>query len=927
MKRMKGLWLGVLIVALCMPALFSQAKLTGEIAGTAVTENGESLPGVNIVLTGEKMFQKQMTAVTNENGQFRFLRLNPGQYEIEFSLPGFNTVKITKILVSLGQTTPVKGVMAQAALQTEVVVMTQAPLIETKNVQISTNYTTDMIADIPTTRDVKDLMQSTAGINDSGAYGAGGRYDGEYFSGSSTTGYLFNGVDVSETSSGVTWIKPNYDTIEEIQVVGVGASAEYGNFSGAVLNVVTKAGSNKFHGGMGFYYTDSSLQGDNSGGIVDLQPLNYKYDGEASLYLGGPIVKEKLFFFVAGGYNGNKSIKYGDPEYGVFKQPHMQGRLDWVPGPKHQLSFVINSDPLDHENLGLKYGSGTEIGYTNRYRSTAWNASWQFIMSEKSILSLKYAGFRGKNMMDPNSDSISLADYAHNRVYGSAPFFSEGTSKRDQVNAMLTHYADNFLGASHEFKFGAEYEHSLSDNSEGATGDPGTDGLVSLRIMARGGMFAGIGWTNYTFQTTPKVDRFGGFVQDNIQIGKKINVNLGLRYDRAELRSNFIEGKLTTFESIAPRLGFTYDITGDAKNVLRASYGRYSDKTVTGDFIYAFKSSNAPITAYVLFYPDEFIYSGPESIADFGKRIRRDGFIIMQLDPSNPFPIDKNITSPYSDVINFGYERALGRDWAINLDYIYRQDRNFIAILDATDHTYEARQWTDPNLGKTITVWDQTDSNPSQFYYGNSKFMKRRHHMAMLTLKKRPSANWSMMASVVYQDSRGNVDNTVGPVDNEIFGLDTDPQYTQNPYMWGKLTYCNTWQFKMLGSYQLPWGINASGVCRVLSGYHWAPTESLWMSGASRDSATMKTFLEPRGSRTNPWNITIDLRLSKSFAVGTGKNLELIADVFNLLNRANGKEYSTNAGMVYPISGENSYGKAVSLYPPFGARFGIRLTF
>ena len=426
------------------------------------------------------------------------------------------------------------------------------------------------------------------------------------------------------------------------------------------------------------------------------------------------MIREKLFFFLAGGYTGLKDRKYGDPAYGILKQPRLQGRLDWVPGPKHQLSFVINSDPLDHDNLGLKFGSGTEIGYANTFRTTVWNANWQFLMSANSFLSLKYAGFRGSMDTVPNeSDAVSIRDRVNNSVYGSSGTISNDSRVRDQVNANLTHYADNFLGASHEFKFGVEYERSVADSYETATGqDP--DGLVKITVIPFGPMYAAYGWTGYTFHWKPQVDRIAGFVQDNIQIGKKLNVNLGVRYDHATLKALNV-GKVTEFKNFAPRLGLTYDITGDAQNVLRASYGRYFDKTVTTGFLYAFQSGVERITAYLGFFPGAFEPTA-ENIANLGKKIRDMNTPILSVDPSVPYPVDQDITSPYTDVFNIGFKKALGRAWALDLDYIYKQDRNFIGIQTRTPHTYAQRQYTDPELPtSTITIWDQLDTTPDQW--------------------------------------------------------------------------------------------------------------------------------------------------------------------------------------------------------------------
>jgi hypothetical protein len=143
-------------------------------------------------------------------------------------------------------------------------------------------------------------MDATAGINDKGAYGTGNGLDPEviddkFEKGSPSSSYHLNGVDVSNEHYGLTWVNPEYDTIQEVQVLGPGASAQYTSFTGAVINLVTKSGSNDYHGSLSAYYTDKALIADNSSGVEDLKTGTIKYAFDGAATFGGPIVRRNSF--------------------------------------------------------------------------------------------------------------------------------------------------------------------------------------------------------------------------------------------------------------------------------------------------------------------------------------------------------------------------------------------------------------------------------------------------------------------------------------------------------------------------------------------------------------------------------------------------------------------------------------------------------
>ncbi len=899
---------------------FAQVKLTGEISGLVEDQNGEALPGVSVTLTGEKLFQKSLSAVSNEKGFFRFLNLNPGNYTLEFALQGFNTLKLTPVAVSVGKSTPIRAALAQTRLTQEVVVKAEAPLIETKTVQLSTNFNSALVEQIPTNRNVQDLMESTPGINDHGAYGAGARVRTDYYQGSQANAYLLNGVDISDLSTGATWVNPDYDTIDEIQIVGMGATAEYGNYTGAVLNIITKTGGNSFHGGLSSYFTSKALYGDNSGGIKDLTPEEIKYNTETTASLGGPLIKEKLFFFLAGGYTGLQNRHYLEPAYGLFKQPHFQANVNWIPSQKHAFTLMVNLDPLNHDNLGLLPNSGPEIGYSRVFRSTVWNASWKYFASDKTYFDLKYAGFHGRDLTDPVSpNTVAIMDYSTYRAYGSSGVIRDSLRTRHQVNASMTQYLENFLKSSHEIKLGFEYERSSADDNIAATGPNAS----LFEIYPFLNLYWVIGYENERQMTKANVDRIGGFFQDNIQIGRKASLNLGVRLDSPKLTTPDLSGTIVKYTSVAPRLGFSYDFGGDARTVIHLGYGRYYDKMVTESFGYALPGLGE-IKLYSAFLTSPFVPT-PENIASLPSQILRPENLYFVLPAAQTLPVDPNLSGPYSDVFNATFEKELFRDFALSLEYVHKEDRNFIRMLTSTPHTYNEVQWTDPFLGNTISVWDQTDRTPDSWRFANSTWAKRRHDFLMITLRKRQIGKWSLMSSFVYQNSRGNDDNTTGPVGYN-WGQDTNPNYTQNPLIWGNLTFDRTYQFKLMGTYLLPLGIYLSGDMHVLSGLAWQPGVGFNFTGLYGGQLD-KLLIEQRGNRRTPWTWYLNLRADKTFRLGNFSNLEFIADFINVFNRANAASIATEPYAVFPISGDKAFGKVFQLAPPFHARFGVRWAF
>ena len=249
----------LLMLAAAAPALAQ--RTTGTIIGTVTDESGAVLPGVTVTLTGAGVAGSP-TSITSETGTYRFTSLPPGEYNLTFVLQGFATVNRERVVLPLAETVEIPIQMKVSTLQETVTVTGDSPVVNTASAEVSTNFNREWVESAPQRRfTFFDLINQAAGV--SPATSTSSRSSAF---GSSTTenSYQLDGTDFTAPSTGAAWPWPNTDAIEEVQVLSLGASAEYGNVQGAVFNVVTRQGSNEFHGDGNLYFQHQSLTGRNT---------------------------------------------------------------------------------------------------------------------------------------------------------------------------------------------------------------------------------------------------------------------------------------------------------------------------------------------------------------------------------------------------------------------------------------------------------------------------------------------------------------------------------------------------------------------------------------------------------------------------------------------------------------------------------------
>jgi len=312
MSKFRTCFFSLLGVLLLVGSLAAQAP-TGKITGTVSDDQGASLPGVTVDANSSALIGTASTT-TDINGVFRLFGLASGKYTIKFTLPGFNTVVRQDIIVRVEQTIRVDIEMTPGAIEEEITVIGQSPLVDVKSTTKGMTLTREMFEMLPKGRNFDTLVTAVPGVNQE-PYLGGLSVDGA--SGAENM-YYIDGMDITNMDQGDRDQSAAFEFVDEIQIVASGYQAEFGGSMGGVINVITRAGGNEFHGELIGYYSGSRLDSTERDNLrLDpLDPLKAEYvnyqtgDGldaalgkdevnrlEVGFSLGGYIVKDRLWFF------------------------------------------------------------------------------------------------------------------------------------------------------------------------------------------------------------------------------------------------------------------------------------------------------------------------------------------------------------------------------------------------------------------------------------------------------------------------------------------------------------------------------------------------------------------------------------------------------------------------------------------------------
>ena len=893
----------ILGMALCAALLASgagaQSKTTAALTGTVTDDSGAAIPGASVEVASPALIGGSRVATTDEGGRFRFPEVAPGIYAAVVTLEGFQTVRVEGITLVTGSTQDIAVKLGVAAISETLVVTADAATIDTASSATNTNLDNDYLQNLPTGRFQPDVLNLAPGINNDVAYGSAG----------SGLAYQLDGVDTSDPEGGTAWSFVNYNIVEEVQLVGLGAAAEYGSFTGVIFNSVTKSGGNQFKGLVEGLYSNESLSDSFSG--EEFEGLNPRVESfiDTTLQIGGPIKQDQLWFFVSGQYFKEENSDGGPIR--SEESPRLFGKLSWQANEQNNIAGWIEWDRYDIVGRGGDTITPLEATVTEDAPEYVANLSWQSIRSENTIFNLSYGGYDGYYYLDPQGgyDLAGRYDGATGTYNTNSSYYYLADRQRNQVVASLSHFADNFIQGDHDFKFGMELERSTLRSRYGApTGawfydnyywgydDPGTADYDPAYYVT-------MGYYNYSYDLKGTVERQSVFAQDSWRVTPSFTVNVGVR---AEFNQGSVphDGKIFNNTAIAPRLGFAWDLTQDGKTVLKAHAGRYYEKFVATEFYYAQPGAFTPLEFRVT-YPSGYV-------EDLGQVA------------SDTVVLDQDLDQPYMDQYILGIDRELPWGMTASFTYINREKKDFIETV-SRDGIFTPISGVIRETGNPATLFDYQNPEDDVLAYRNVPELYRKYEGYMFVLNRRLRDNWQMLASYTYSESEGSIDNRSF---SGSLGSDNAGSWLNTPnslvYADGTPTFDPTHQVKIQGTYVIPkLNLSFSGNYTFNTGDTYTLRSSCLLVDGSCyrfNQGTNRVFGEPRGSRRLEDKSELDLRAEWYLELGEGDGrFGVFLDVFNVTNQARFTSVETRAGSAFETG--------LSTNSPRTYRFGARYTF
>jgi hypothetical protein len=965
------------LLLMCLSALTAQAQqFTATLSGRVYDPHGDVIPATRmLVRQTETGVQRETT--TNEEGLYVVTNLAAGEYEVEAQAAQFARAKYTKIVLQVGQTVTLNVKLEVAGISVDEQLVGPENPINTNSSVVDNVVSTREIENLPLNgRNFLELAllipgnapapnfdptkTNTVVISSAGQLGRGGNI-------------TVDGADNNDETVGGMLQNISQDAVQEFQIATNRFSAELGRSGSSVVNIVTKTGTNTYHGSASFYFRDRRLQAlpatfDRSGGQ---QP---PFDREQYAFtLGGPIKLDKAWFFGSLEYrNQDGAVLVGTRDttartirrgFAAAPLNDLLGsvRGDFVPADAHQFSFrysIEREDDVAPSTLDRSLGSASQRqAGRNNYHS--FLANWTHMPSSRSVNRFNFS-------VNNFFDRIVALTHAPQLTF---PSLQDGASFRvpQQTSQRRVQFSDtlNTVKGNHTLSFGVDVQRVSADfnlgvfqqgrvelvqdfpdfdhNGDGRVDDNDLLFAVTLRSGVPDRPLV-LNDNNNTY--------LAFFAQDDWNIKQRLTLNLGLRYEldtnvknisrRDELNPlilPFLKGtRSRDTNNFGPRVGFNWT-TADARTSIHGGYGIYYDR-VTLEIISLERGLDGrqlpiEVRAGNVFFIDPLTGKFPP----FAPNIQNPftGFILPGAGAAGINIIDNDLQNPMVQQMNVGVQRDLPARFVIRADYLHNFGTHFI-------------------IGRSIgTVFNPVVGGPDTVKNLESS-VNTKYDGMLLSLEKRFSRGYQFRASYTLSKSFNYANDdqipfSNGPINPDNLRLEYGPTPNDQRH-----------RFAFSGLFDLPAGFRLAPLWTVASG---VPMDILLPDGSSRvptlqrnaggrlfhNGAELNQFLRqvnagggvngqllplvPDDARFNDSFNSLDLRVTRPFKFGERARLEPIVEVFNLFNVTNVLGVSNrNYSGFSNVLGSQDFGRPVTTAGgvfgsggPRAFQFAARFTF
>lgn len=945
---------GVAVLVSCLGwgATAAAQSGLGGLRGTIVDQQGGGLPGVTVTATSPDALRTQ-SDVSNERGEFRLNNLPPGTYAISAELAGFATFRREGILVRVGATFAVDITMQLSSIQETVTVSGDSPMIEVDKPGNVLNIDGEFqrLMPIQARRNYSDFLELTPGVISRGFDDGSGR---QVYFGHGTEHFahvlqLEGAIATNYHDAQLTYVSMGADMVQDIQVKtgGVDASSPMG--VGLVMNIVTKSGGNSFRGSAAAAYQPFDWNGnnvDNCSTAPGCKPgtggtPTTAYVRQFDAALGGPVMKDKLWFFA--------SLRRAVSAAGISRTATEVGRIQafkpnaplfnndsesWQPFVKftgragrHDIQGYYQEDRLllsgDREYNYEKIQAQSTGGplYSGKITSV-WG------MRTTTTFSATYNGKGGNDASTFESLGVSgpqvvihdRASVSGNTVAGTGRILEGGNlqsysfqpASQTVLRGDVTYYKDSWFG-DHQFQTGFLY---APRNTYDQTTQYVNGGFVleERRLLVPGNVAGGTVPFHRRYQTPVELttraarDRdLGIYVQDTWRPNNRLTLNLGLRADFVRRWDEIFKIERQSSTELGPRVGFSYLVTKDSRNILRGSYVRVHEQVMGRDAITLFGANEAAGQR------DEYDFDG-DGVLEASTTVAPRTASIAN------YEFADGLHQPYVDEFILGFRKQFPGQLSLDIAGISRSYQDMWARVDVNGIYPSGPNQPFGGFGKI---------DPARgiiFQQQNNSWSTLEYRAIEMTLAKNLSHNFQALAGINRQwqhfggtwnptDPARFIQPNTFPSNALLYMPRGNNEENSLPLTTGTTvhTYGPTWQkysMRFGGSYRAPWGVNVSASYTILAGPWSGPIVTqlaandpqIAVFGPARTSngqnnplATPMRFVyatRGEGQVQAPAIKTLGLNVNKSVGLGNSREAVISVAIFNPTNDGNYSQYN-----------------------------------